>query len=91
MSDLATARTWLVSLRGARSQQEMAEEITKRGIPYTRSGYSLIELGLRDPSPEVAAVLADIFGVNMDVIFFGEGGFEVKQPSVSTQAEGGRA
>lgn len=86
VNDLATARTWLVALRGDRSQQDIAQEITRRGIPYTRSGYSLTELGLRDPSPEVAALLADIYGVPMDVIFFGEGGFEVKQSGPESQA-----
>lgn len=83
---MATARTWLVALRGQRSQQDIADEMARRGFPYTRSGYSLIELGLRDPSPEVAAMLADIFGVAMDVVFFGEGGFEVKQFGPTSQA-----
>lgn len=82
------ARQWLVALRGDRSQQEIADEITRRGVECSRSWYSLMELGLRDPSPEVAALLADLFGVPMDVIFFGEGGFKTKLVDDRATADG---
>lgn len=71
-------RFWLVELRGDRSQQEIADEVTHRGVKCSRAWISLIELGLRDPTPEVAAVLSDLYQVTMPFIFFGPDGFNPK-------------
>ncbi len=81
-------RIWLVIKRGDRTQQEIADEVQRRGIECSRAWYSLIELGLRDPSPEVAAVLAEIYGVSMSFVFFGDGGFRSKQPDHEQAAAG---
>lgn len=75
------ARVWLAVKRGNRTQREIADEIQRHGVECSRAWYSLIEIGLRDPSPEVAAVLAEIYGVSMSFVFFGQGGFKNKQTS----------
>lgn len=50
-------RTWLISLRGSKTQQEIAGQC---GI--SQNFYSWIELGERRPSPEVAKKIAAVLG-----------------------------
>jgi len=50
-------RTWLIMLRGDKSQIEVAESA---GI--SQNFYSWIELGKRTPRPDVAKKIADVLG-----------------------------
>lgn len=55
----------MVSLRGNRSQKQVAKEIN---IPV--STYAMIETGHRFPRKELQLKLARYFGVTVDELFF---------------------
>lgn len=57
-------RSWLVDLRGERSQQELANK-----IGMSQSGYALIETGSRRPSVETAKKIASAMGFDWTRFF----------------------
>lgn len=63
----------MVTLRGDRSQKEIAEEI---GIPV--STYAMIESGHRFPRKELQLKLARYFEVTVDELFFGKNDHETR-------------
>jgi len=65
-------RKWLIELRKERglSQYKLADLL---GI--SRSYYSLIETGIRDPGGRTAKKIADFLGFDMG-LFYEENGFE---------------
>jgi transcriptional regulator with XRE-family HTH domain len=58
MGSKARPRTWLVELRGERTQKEMAE-----ALDISRAFYSQLELGIRGVSFETARRIASRLGV----------------------------
>ncbi|WP_019123774.1 helix-turn-helix transcriptional regulator [Brevibacillus massiliensis] len=63
----------MVSLRGERSQKQVADEI---GIPV--STYAMIEAGHRFPRKDLQLKLSRYFGVTVDELFFTEEGHETR-------------
>ena len=57
-------RSWLVDLRGGRSQQELANK-----IGMSQSGYASIETGNRRPSVESAKKIASAMGFDWTRFF----------------------
>lgn len=57
-------RSWLVDLRGGRSQQELANK-----IGMSQSGYASIETGSRRPSVETAKKIASAMGFDWTRFF----------------------
>lgn len=66
-------RTWLIEIRGERTQQEAADLI---GI--SRGAYANIEVGNRNPSIKTAKKIALAFNFNW-TLFFNEEVVEKKQ------------
>lgn len=66
-------RDWLINLRGDRTQEDIAK-LAK----VSRSAYSNIELGLRDPSVKMAKKIASALGFEWR-LFFEQNCAETKQ------------
>ncbi len=73
-------RERLINLRNKKgdTQEEMAERL---GI--TRSFYSLIEIGARNPTYGLAKKIAEVFDVDVEYIFNDLEGFRMKQRKTS--------
>lgn len=63
------ARTRLVNLRRQHglTQQEVADK-----LQITRSFYSMIEINDRNPTLHLAKKMAELFGTNIEALFFDE-------------------
>ncbi|MBH8597300.1 helix-turn-helix transcriptional regulator [Thermoactinomyces sp. CICC 10523] len=68
-------RNWLIQIR-SKSKMTQNEVSKKAGI--SRSGYSNIEIGARNPSVESAQKIAKVLGSNW-TIFFKADCFDMKQ------------
>lgn len=61
---MATKRKWMVDARGLQTHQEIADK-----AKISRSTYSHIENGLRNPSVKTAKKIARALGVNWTLFF----------------------
>lgn len=68
-------RTWLIELRGERTQQEVADV-----AEIDRSFYTQIETGLRNPSVGTAKKIAKALGFSWTLFFEHSGGERQQNP-----------